>query len=50
MHHCNNPACVKHIVCKYIRKNGKVIRPKRASAFSFCTEAESKKKKVVREK
>ena len=34
---CNNPECVKHIVCRYIRRNGKVVYPKRAQYFSFCT-------------
>lgn len=34
---CTNPECVKHVVCRYIRKNGKKVYPKKAKYFSFCT-------------
>ena len=39
---CHNPACVKHVVCRYITKNGKKIYPKRSRFFSFCYEAKEK--------
>lgn len=33
---CTNPECIEHVICRYIRRNGKKIYPKRARYFSFC--------------
>lgn len=35
---CNNPRCEKHIICRFIRKKGKIIYPKNSEYFSFCIE------------
>ena len=39
---CINPECDKHVICRYIIRNGKRVYPKKAKYFSFCT------KKAVR--
>ena len=39
---CKNPHCRKHVICRYIRKKGKIVYPKRAAFFSFCIEDKEK--------
>ena len=39
---CGNPMCVKHIVCRFIRRKGKIIYPKNGNFFSFCIENKEK--------
>ena len=39
---CGNPLCRRHIICRYIRRKGKIIYPKNGDFFSFCLEDEEK--------